>query len=154
MKIRHGFVSNSSSSSFVVAFNHVPETTSELQKLLFGIRDFINIYGEDVSTYTIAATVMEDLKKQKPVSEKKIISEVQSGWFPGHPDYDFTGEEREDYWKECNDKGEKLAKRFVKTYKDSKFFIFEYSDNRGVLETAMEHGDIFSNLPNIRISHH
>ena len=42
MKIRNGFVSNSSSSSFVVAFDKKPETVEELKKLLFGEEE---VYG-------------------------------------------------------------------------------------------------------------
>jgi hypothetical protein len=38
MKIRIGFVSNSSSSSFIVAFRNKPKTVEEIKKLMFGDR--------------------------------------------------------------------------------------------------------------------
>ncbi len=34
IKVRHGFVSNSSSSSFIVGFGKVPKTSEELKKVL------------------------------------------------------------------------------------------------------------------------
>ena len=37
---------------------------------------------------------------------------------------------------------------------DEVFYIFEFSDNEGELETALEHGDIFENLRYERFSHH
>jgi len=36
MKVRNGFVSNSSSSSFIVAWNKKPESVEEVKNILFG----------------------------------------------------------------------------------------------------------------------
>ena len=50
MKIRNGFVSNSSSSSFIVAFKKVPKSVAEMQKMLFGDEPYYKnpyFYPED-----------------------------------------------------------------------------------------------------------
>ena len=49
MKKRLGFVSNSSSSSFIITFDKVPETVEELKELLFEDQEFITKY--DLSEY-------------------------------------------------------------------------------------------------------
>ena len=49
MKIRTGFVSNSSSSSFVVAFSHRPKSVKDLKEMMFGKQEwhYTGIYGID-----------------------------------------------------------------------------------------------------------
>ena len=45
MKIRNGFVSNSSSSSFIVAFPEKPKSAEHVRKMMFGDEtDFPNPY--------------------------------------------------------------------------------------------------------------
>jgi hypothetical protein len=50
MKIRNGFVSNSSSSSFIVVLDKKPENPSELKKVLFGKHNII-VEGELYRNY-------------------------------------------------------------------------------------------------------
>lgn len=80
MKIRNGFVSNSSSSSFIVAFDRVPKSALELQGMLFGDEvTFYGSYGEDVyGAAEVAATVYNDLKGQRPLTQKEILEMVNS----------------------------------------------------------------------------
>lgn len=94
MKTRSGFVSNSSSSSFVVAFKKKPDGKYAVLELLFpednegkviGVK---NPYGEDgVDALSAAAIVWDQLKDQKPLTKKDIREEIGSGWFDGHPDF-------------------------------------------------------------------
>lgn len=97
MKLRTGFVSNSSSSSFVVAFKKKPQE-HELLDILFpfskeggrpGVSSPWN-YDDEASVGVDAVTtktiIWEQLKDQKPLTKKQILEEIRSGWFEGHPD--------------------------------------------------------------------
>jgi hypothetical protein len=158
MKIRNGFVSNSSSSSFVVAFKTVPTSVEEVKKMLFGDINSIDIYGYNITADQMAKVVFEDMQENGAVIDnKEIAKEVNSGWFPGMPDYDYNWKDRlarEEYYEKCDKAAEKLADEFMESNRGSSFFIFEYSDNDGPLYSTMEHGDIFSRLPHICISKH
>lgn len=70
MKIRAGFVSNSSSSSFIVAFKKIPESEQELHEMLFGKEQYIiKVYDEySLSTMDIAKRVFNDLKNKNEIS--------------------------------------------------------------------------------------
>lgn len=48
MKIRKGFVSNSSSSSFIVSLDRKPESARELQRVLFGSEECFNHPYENI----------------------------------------------------------------------------------------------------------
>jgi hypothetical protein len=94
MKIRIGFVSNSSSSSFIVGFDHRPTSKKELQQIMFpNISSRKNIlidddYGLKLSVSQVAARVWEDLQKQKAsLTEQQIIEQMLRGYVDGIPDH-------------------------------------------------------------------
>ena len=49
---------------------------------------------------------------------------------------------------------EEDAQNFLNDHKGEFVFIISYSDNDGATGSTMEHGDIFMNVPCVRISHH
>lgn len=153
MKIRNGFVSNSSSSSFIVAFNDVPKSEKELQDLLFGEEKTIGVFDYKVPTKDISLIVFNDLLNNKPATKEQITEELQSGMFEELMHYYCKTS-----WKEYLNKKDILAheraEKFIQDNIGKKIFIFEYSDNAGIVFSTMEHGEIFSRLAYIWVSKH
>ncbi len=163
MKTRYGFVSNSSSSSFVVAFKRRPASVDELHKMLFDNNKTFIYYDYLFNTEQAANTVWKDMKGQCSLTLNEISSMIGEGYVEGAPEYP---------WSECNvteeqhrrnvDKYEddtaefiqKMAKRFVDDNVGAVLLSFSYSDNDGEYYSALEHGGLFQRLPHIRISHH
>lgn len=189
MKTRNGFVSNSSSSSFIVCFKDGrPKDVVELQRLLFGTElAYRNPYPYDddspgsFAVSDVAGIVWNDLKKQRKMSVKDI-AEAMDSYFSGnidvppapkYPDYpsalyridDVRIRERDPrhiayeealdkHRKEYEEWRELVAKKFISLH-PGEFYQFEYSDNgEGAIGIAMEHGDLFKNVPHIKVSRH
>ena len=168
MKIRNGFVSNSSSSSFVVAFPKKPESAEEVQEMMFGSTEWeaFTCYDYETDTVQIAEQVFNDIKK---ATIKDMTKSLTCGWFSGRVDsWDKT---RDLDWgnpkdrkkidkieKDCDEANEKIAgniiKEFRKNNKGSFFAVFHYGDSDGEFFSIMEHGGIFDNLESIRTSYH
>jgi len=87
MKIRNGFVSNSSSSSFVVAFPHKPNSVEEVYKMMFNTREggvdhpyssFDDLI-EGMSHARISEKVWDDIKSKKvdKYEDKRIPAKLK-----------------------------------------------------------------------------
>lgn len=76
MKIRQGFVSNSSSSSFVVAFEKKPKTKEKMQEMLFGTSTSIVCY-DDIVTVDAA---MSFLFRGFNFNKKNVKDTLMSGF--------------------------------------------------------------------------
>lgn len=157
MKIRTGFVSNSSSSSFIVVFDKKPENAKELRDMMFGSQILFDHPYEDItySTEEIAEHVFNEIKEVSSNIEE--LSPEFAYDSPVNID-NFKDKDNSidwDKYQEARQKvSDKQSKNFIKEHKDKFIGVFEYSDNNNDFETALEHGDIFSNLENIRISKH
>ena len=154
MKTRTGFVSNSSSSSFIVVFDKKPKSAKELQKAMFGTEKSLAAYGDPVSTQKAARDVFKKLKGQKPLTLGQAILLLEDGvveWgeksvYPPPYDSKEPDESKEDRLL--------VQAELANKSKGKLMFLFKYSDNNDVFETAMEHGDIFKNFDHFVISHH
>ena len=82
MKIRYGFVSNSSSSSFLVKLPKCEDITFEkIHRLMFGRDDDFEVsyYGDPVSSFSLAQIVTSDLLLATPNNESEIVPNLSSG---------------------------------------------------------------------------
>lgn len=164
MKIRNGFVSNSSSSSFVVCFKKVPKTADELRTMLFGKEHRYNSPYEEKFWPTTEVAELVFSQMTKPLKTKEIEEELSNGWLPGMPSLrDFEKKEKDGKtwsydWDGYNKAHKEFAhscwERFSKKVGKGTFYVFSYSDNDGDFQSALEHGDLFKSLPHICISHH
>jgi hypothetical protein len=173
MKIRNGFISNSSSSSFVVAFPSMPESEKELCQWMFGDEEFHNYLNQSDGMYKtsdIAEIVMKNIKK---TTKSEITDTIRRGWFPGYKDLpgyynnwdevrkiDFNKEPEK--WQAKVQEGEQenlkrsqaIAKKFMTENTGAFFCTFSYSDNDGYFGAMMEHSKIFNKLSHIQINCH
>ena len=93
MKIRTGFVSNSSSSNFIVAFPHKPKSIKETKEMLFGTQNVhhVSFYGgkgcTEVDTQRIAESVYNDIKtKRKSEAKRSMVRSLTNGHFDWYED--------------------------------------------------------------------
>jgi len=173
VKKRQGFVSNSSSSSFVVAFPEIPETVDEMRMLLFGDNIRLTHPYDNISfsTRVIAEIVLNDLRGQEPLRLVEDVVDHLNGhvvFENGEVDYVNTDgmfirpDGEEDYgagdaysWYLGYDSITNLDR--LRTLPDGTkmpLFKFEYADESGTVGCAMEHGGIFDRLVHIQISNH
>ena len=176
MKIRKGFVSNSSSSSFIVMFPRVPTSVDDVAKMLFGGKSTVFVGSYPVKQ--VAETVFNDIQGQKMNDLEKAIELLSHSWDcpVKYEDYqtdlnDWKTMNHGAYDADCKKWAEKRFEEFFSLKKIRKdkllkiegkdidvsgdvFFIFEYSDNDGEYFSTLEHGGLFDNLEQIILSHH
>jgi len=179
MKIRSGFVSNSSSSSFIVYFKEVPKSKEELKKLLFGDRtEYHYPYGTEFFPTDVVADVVWKDMQEGPADTEKVKNEIRSGYptatewainnglmkdMPNISDYE-TKPGKKFSERFDSDAYDKALKEYYSQFDfwvreeeidQGKCFVFEYSDNDGTMRCAMEHGNLFENgVDSYKISKH
>jgi hypothetical protein len=162
MKIRQGFVSNSSSSSFIVAFSKEPTSIEEVKKEVFKEVEYVGHSYDNFtvfSAFDLAKIIFEDIQKQKPNVEEEIVDSVEGGWFKGHAEFssfelpngkfDWVG-----YEKANKEAARKITDKFIEENKDKFIYVFSFSDNDPNPYSTLEHGEIFRNLNHIQTSYH
>lgn len=171
MKIRDGFVSNSSSSSFIIGFSQVPDA-EYLKKLLYDDKDsYMGVYQDaPFSTDTLVSMIMAELEGKTPINDMKGIVEAigddASDW-DTHPDYGYWNVQKEDRlkkgtpeyeaaWEKHNQETIESALEMAKSIHDPDlvFYSLSFADEDGSVGCELEHGSTWDRLPHLRFSHH
>ncbi len=96
MKTRNGFVSNSSSSSFIVGFPKLPSSPEDLEKMMFDKPGIVQSsdFSLETPTIEIAKRVFDDMSKDNwkasRLTKRTALKVVMEGYYPGMPPYDFN----------------------------------------------------------------
>jgi len=76
MKHRNELVGNSLSSSFLVAFDYVPESISDLRNTMFPINTkYVKVEDRVLSEDMICLRVLCDISKSKPITQKEVLKD-------------------------------------------------------------------------------
>jgi len=167
MKVRQGFVSNSSSSSFVLAFPKKMNSVQDVKDVLFGgwpeDEQYQALYHDcSWSIDVVAEAILNALKSQ---TDREVIEEVccmmqwgdvvdaALGPYPYEADVETQQQRYLDTDRLEQQLSHKLASSFIQHNQDCCFYVAEFSDNEP-LGATLEHGCVFDKVPHIRISRH
>jgi hypothetical protein len=170
MKTRHGFVSNSSSSSFIVIFDKEPTSKEELKNLLFpnnNMDDYLDFSDYNEEKMTIEEVVHYVFAELKEANRKSLLGVFVYHYNAGEL---FAKEEDKLEMKILRKKAmtsrdwsaeEKLTKKMskdtvdeiLKRHKGKFIAVCEFSDD-SAKGCVLEHGNIFYNVEHYAISNH
>jgi hypothetical protein len=178
MKIRNGFVSNSSSSSFLIALAEYPLNEEHFKKLIFGSSELFQPWedypDESYETKDCARVLYKKITSSPKVSfgkifdvchrniyqtiifdnEDKKISHALAMKSLDDKETNFDLLNIDYYDQKILDSAFKKSCEFFEKHKTDYLFLFEISDNDSNLEAALEHGDTFKNIDYIEVSNH
>ena len=162
MKIRRGFVSNSSSSSFVVIFNKIPKTAKELKIILFGDKREFGQY----SVRAVSEAIFREMESpidavtavqiyDDSIYGDSIYEEAKSLPFDADTEAKELAIWHEGQRRQAMKMASDEAKAFlVKVPEGGAIYTFEFSDEDGDFWGTIEHGGVFEKLEHKQISHH
>jgi len=158
MKIKFGFVTNSSSSSFIVAWDKEVKTFEDVKKYMsFATTEQIQAIFNDIQNQEPLILIPGNFDFDFNDVLKRITNEVsnivESGYFPGR-DNTRTQESWDLLDKRNSTAALELTNQFIKEAKGKVIYQFRFSDEDGNFWSSMEHGDLFRNLQHLTISHH
>jgi len=164
MKTRQGFVSNSSSSSFIVALDKIPKNKDDVKQIFYKGFDksMCDCTEKLKETDKLSEILWNDIKKQKPTKSVKKLAEVISHGSvidclePDSDDYvDSKTLKGWDKYQIVRDEyTELMAKMFLNANKKRHIYIFHYGDEDGNIFGHLEHGDTFDFVRHLTICCH
>ena len=180
MKIRHGFVSNSSSSSFIIiAPKNMEPTADNFHQAIWGTDEkleFPAMYGGAYGDIPVdSKPIAEDIVRQieeghqedgygdesRKIMDLAAVIEADDG--PDMDDYiippaDGVKSSSYDwpaYEAAVDVANEKAAAKMIAKYPDSDFYVVSYGDGEGSFNAAVEHGPALNDSDKIiRYNHH
>ena len=128
MKVRECLVSNSSSSSFIVAFPKKPESVSDVAAMMHvELGKIIDYYDNKAETSVVVKQVFEDINKNKKATSKQIAELLSQRYYYARHSGNMYGNnlpygwvDRDKYYGNDEKLLAKLAKLFIEEDAESK----------------------------------